>query len=162
MNKRNYLPAFSVLETAVSMVISAIVIGLIFVVFTIMSERMNDFKNQNQYVADLNRMTYSFNKDIFESETMLISENQISFYSYSGNLIKYSIYPDHFLRTKEVFVDTFLIPIREFRVDTIQNKTKQIVFQKLSLKIDVNTEPMQLKFFKKIYSNQLLIKDLKK
>lgn len=161
MNKRNYIPAFSVLETVVSMVISAIVIGLIFLIFTILSERMLDFKDQNQYVADLNRMTYSFNKDIFESDKMEFSNEQITFFSYSGEKVKYNLYPDYFLRTKEEFVDTFAIPIKEFKIDTIQNKNKRIIFQKLTLDVDVNKEAMQLKFFKKIYSDELIQKDFK-
>lgn len=161
MNKRNYLPAFSVLETVVSMVISAIVIGLIFLIFTILSERMLDFKDQNQYVADLNRMTYSFNKDIFESDKMVVSDEQITFFSYSGEKVKYNLYPNYFLRTKEEFIDTFAIPIKEFKIDTIQNKNKRIIFQKLTLNVDVNKEAMQLKFFKKIYSDELIQKDFK-
>lgn len=161
MSKRNYIPAFSVLETVVSMVISAIVIGLIFLIFTILSERMLDFKDQNQYVADLNRMTYSFNKDIFESDKMEVSDEQITFFSYSGEKVKYNLYPDYFLRTKEEFVDTFAIPIKEFKIDTIQNKNKRIIFQKLTLNVDVNKEAMQLKFFKKIYSDELIQKDFK-
>jgi hypothetical protein len=161
MNKKNSMPAFSVLEALISMVVSAIVIGFVFVIFTILSEQMLEFKNQNQYVADLNRMTYSFNKDIFDSEKMLLSENQITFYSYSGEGVKYNLYPEYFTRTKNEFVDTFTIPIKQFRIDTIQNQTKKNVFQKLTLAVDVNKEPMKLKFFKKVYSNELIKKEFK-
>lgn len=162
MSKKNYIPAFSIVETSVSLVISAVIVGLIFVIFTILSERMNDFKNQNQYVADLNRMTYSFNKDIFESEKMVPSDSVIVFYSYSGNAVKYSLYLNYFIRIKDAFVDTFFIPIKRIKLDTIQNKTRNKVFQRLTLNVDVNKESMQLKFFKKVYSNELLKKDFDK
>lgn len=162
MNKNNYIAAFSILEAVVSMVVSAIVIGLIFVIFTILSERMLDFKAQNQYVADLNRMTYSFNKDIFESEKMLYSENQITFSSYAGETVKYQLYPEYFLRSKNEFIDTFAIPIRQFKMDTIQNGSRKTVLQRLTLHVDVNKEPMRLTFFKKVHSNELLKKEFKK
>ena len=162
MNK-NYVPAFSIIETVVSMVITAVVIGLIFIIFTIMSERMQDFKNQNQYVADLNRMTYSINKDIFESDKMVVdTENNIMFISYSGITIKYSCTPNYFLRTKANFIDTFKIPIHTIHIDTLQNKNKKMVFERLSLAIDVNKELMNLKFFKKVYTNELLKKEFRK
>ena len=162
MNKNHYIAAFSVLEAVVSMVVSAIVIGLIFVIFTILSERMLDFKEQNQYVADLNRMTYSFNKDIFESEMMVFSENQIAFSSYSGEIVKYQLYPEYFLRSKNEFVDTFAIPIRQFKMDTVQNGSRKTIFQRLTLNVDVNKEPMRLTFFKRVYSNEILKKEFKK
>lgn len=156
------MPAFSIVETVVSLVVSAVVIGLIFVIFTILSERMIDFKNQNQYVADMNRMTYSFNKDIFESEKMITSETEIAFVSYNGEATKYNLFPEYFLRTRKEFVDTFFIPIKLMKIDTIQDQNKRTVFQRLTLDIDVNKEPMKLKFFKKVYSYQLLKKELKK
>lgn len=162
MNKKTHLAAFSILEALVSMVISAIVIGLIFVIFTILSERMLDFKEQNQYVADLNRMTYTFNKDIFESDQMLFSEDQITFSSYSGETVNYQLFPEYFLRSKNEFVDTFAIPIRQFKMDTIQNGSRKTVFQKLTLNVDVNKVPMRLTFFKKVYSNEILKKEFKK
>ena len=162
MNKK-YIQAFSIIETVVSMVITAVVIGLIFIIFTIMSERMQDFKNQNQYVADLNRMTYSINKDLFDSDKMVVdSENNITFIAYSGTTIKYNCTPNYFLRTKANFIDTFKIPIHRIHIDTLQNKDKRIVFERMSLTIDVNKEPMNLKFFKKIYPNELLKKEFRK
>lgn len=160
MNKRHLIPAFSIIETAVGMVVSAIVIGLIFIIFTIMSERMLDFKSQNLYVSDLNRMTFSFNKDVFNSEQMTANENEINFYSYDGDVTKYIIFSDYFLRNNKEFIDTFHIPITKISIDTIQNKNKKNVFLRLKLSVSVNKENLKLNFFKKVYSNQLLKKTL--
>ena len=55
MNKKYSVAAFSIIETVVSLVITAIVMGLIFLIFSILSERMIDFKQQNEDIADLNR-----------------------------------------------------------------------------------------------------------
>ncbi len=90
---------------------------------------------------------------------MKVSEDQITFYSYSGEVLKYNLYSEYFLRTQADFIDTFRIPIKRIRFDTIKNKSKKMVFQRLSLDVDVNKEPMQLKFFKKIYAHELLKKE---
>ncbi|MFH6996248.1 hypothetical protein ACHRWY_27615, partial [Flavobacterium sp. FlaQc-48] len=61
-NSASSLPAFSIIEAVVGMVITAIIMGVLFVIFSIITGRMLDFKNQNQLVNDLNRLTYSLNK----------------------------------------------------------------------------------------------------
>ncbi|MFN3753683.1 hypothetical protein [Flavobacterium sp.] len=156
--KNNYtsLKAFSVMEAVFSMVITAIVIGLVFVVFSILSERMMDFKNQNQFVADMNRLTYVINKDIFENEKMNVSDEEIIFSSYQGDVIRYHYNEELTIRIKADFIDTFKIPLRNLIIDTIKNKNERVVYQRLKLNIEVNKQPMKLNFFKKVYPNQLI------
>lgn len=144
------------MEAVVGMVVMAIVMGIVFVIFAIISERMLDFRNQNQYVADLNRLTYSVNKDIFENEKLIAMEDGFVFYAYSGTMTKYSNKEEYLLRTRESFTDTFKIPIKQFKFDTLARRDKKIVFQRMALEIEVNKQPMQLKFFKKVYANDLL------
>lgn len=159
MNKEKHtVRAFSILEAAFSMVITAIVIGLVFIVFTILSERMLDFKRQNQFVADLNRLTYALNKDIFDNENMSVNEEGILFIGYSGNKVSYLRNEEYTIRNKDGFLDTFKIPVANLIIDTVQNKNKRIVFQKLTINIDVNKQLMDLNFFKKVYANQLIDK----
>ncbi|WP_162126046.1 hypothetical protein [Flavobacterium phycosphaerae] len=148
--------AFSVLEAAFSMVITAIVIGLVFIVFSILSERMLDFKNQNQFVADMNRLTYALNKDIFDSEKMSRDDENIVFNTYAGANVKYLRVDEYTIRSKDGFQDTFRIPLTHFIIDTVKNKNNRIVFQRLSLELNVNQQLMNLKFFKKVYSNELM------
>ena len=155
-NNLKMIRAFSVMEAAFSMVITAIVIGLVFIVFTILSERMLDFKNQNQFVADMNRLTYAINKDIFDSGKMSSNNESISFTTYSGDIVKYLRYDAYTIRAKEGFVDTFKIPMTHFIIDTVKNKNNRIVFQRLNLKLNVNKQEMNLRFFKRVNSNQLM------
>ncbi len=152
----NNIKAFSVLEAVYSMVITAIVIGVVFVIFSILSERMLDFKNQNQFVADMNRLTYAINKDIFESKDMTTDQAGILFKGYSGNLIKYMHYKDYTIRAKNDFLDTFKIPIANLRLDTLKNQNNKIVYLRLKMDIDINKQPMDLKFYKRVFANELI------
>jgi len=144
------------MEAVVGMVVMAIIMGIVFIIFAIISERMLDFKNQNQYVADLNRLTYSVNKDIFENEKLIGLEDGFVFYAYSGTMTRYSRQEAYILRTRAEFVDTFKIPIQQLKFDTLTGRDKRIVFQRMAMEIDVNKQPMQLKFFKKIHANDLI------
>lgn len=155
MNKR-FIPAFSIMEAIVGMAITAIIMGIIFVIFSIVTERMMDFKNQNQLVNDLNRLTYSINKDIFETENMNVVENEVIFKGYAGEIVKYSFQEEYILRSKESFVDTFQIKSKQIIVDSVKSNSDRLVFRKLRLNVEVNKKVMDLRFYKRVYANELL------
>lgn len=156
LNNKKSIPAFSIIEAVVGMAITAIIMGVLFVIFSIITGRMLDFKNQNQLVNDLNRLTYSINKDIFEKEKMTVSENEIYFNGYSGEKVSYQFSDDYILRNSETFVDTFRIKLKRIVIDTVKSKTEQFVFQKIKLNIESNEKEMDLRFYKRIYPNELL------
>ncbi len=153
------ISAFSIVEAIVGMAITAIIMSIIFVVFSIVTERMMDYKNQNESICDLNRLTYSVNKDIFENEKMTVFDNEITFKGYSGENIKYSFLEDYTLRNNEIFIDTFKIKLNQIHIDTVKSKSEQFVFQKLKFNIEINENKMDLKFYKRIYANELLLKE---
>ena len=144
------------IEAIVSMAITAIIMSLIFVVFSIVSERLLDFKNQNQPVNDLNRFTYSVNKDIFENEKIKLQEEVLLFTGYAGEQVLYSIGNEYLLRTKGDFVDTFRIQIKEIQLDSVYSRSKQLAFRKLNVKLDVNEKEMGLHLYKQIYASELI------
>jgi hypothetical protein len=159
MNKKRMVSSFSIVEAIVGMAITAIIMSIIFVVFSIVTERMMDYKNQNELICDLNRLTYSINKDIFENEKMNIIDNEITFKSYSGESIKYSFLEDYALRNNEIFIDTFKIKLNQIHIDTVKSKSEQFFFQKLKFNIEINENKMDLKFYKRIYANELLLNE---
>lgn len=156
MNKKKSLPAFSIIEAIVGMAITAIVMGIIFVIFSIVSNQMLDYKNQNELVNDLNRFTYSVNKDIFENEKMNILEKEVTFKGYAGETVKYNFQEDYILRTKETFRDTFKIKCKKIVLDSLKNKSQRIIFQKLKWGIVVNEKELDLKFYKRVFPDELL------
>lgn len=150
------LKAFSVVETVVSMVIIAVIMGLVFVIFSILSERMLDFKNQNQFVADMNRLTYILNKDIFENQNIIKQEENIAFVGYSGDITQYIRYQDYTIRSQKEFKDTFKIAITNMILDTVKSNNNRVIFNRLKVDFDVNKQKMSLRFYKKVYANQLI------
>lgn len=157
-NRNSFVPAFSIIETIVGMAISAIIMGILFVIFNIVTERMIDFKNQNQLVNDLNRLTYSLNKDIFEKEKMNQTADELLFKGYAGEKVTYTFQEDFTTRTNETFVDTFQIKLKEIVVDTVKNKSQRLLFQKLKLTVEINEKASSLNFYKRVYANELLQK----
>lgn len=161
LNTKFFIPAFSIIETVVGMVITAIIMGVLFVVFSIITGKVFDFKNQNQLVNDLNRFTYSLNKDIFEKEKMTVVENEIYFKGYTGQRVYYQFYDHYILRNSENLIDTFKIKLNKMTVDTVKSKSEQFIFQKLKINIDSNERETDLRFYKRLYPNELLEKTKK-
>ncbi len=157
MNNTKYnISAFSIVEVLVSMAITGIIIGIIFTVFTIVSEQLLNFKEQNQYISDYNRFSYAVNKDIFESEEMISIENGFIFKKYNGDEVVFEKQDSIFLRKAQTFVDTFQFKVSVLSFDTLRNNSKSKNFQRLSVTLQVNKIEQQLRFYKPIYANQLI------
>ncbi|RXR21241.1 hypothetical protein EQG63_04700 [Flavobacterium amnicola] len=156
MTKKNSINAFSIVEAIVSMTIMAIILGIVFFIFSIVTERMLDYKNQNQLVNDLNRLTYSLNKDIFDNEKMHLMQDGIIFNGYSGELVSYNFTNDYILRSKETFIDTFKIKLNQTRIDSVKSNSQRKVFLKLNLSVEANERVMDLNFYKPVHANELL------
>ena len=150
--------AFSMMDAIIGMVITAIVMGIIFVIFSIVSERMIDYKNQNVVVSDMNRLSYAMNKDIFNAEILTATEREILFYGYTGQRVSYNAYPEYILRNGGGFCDTLHLKLDSFTLDSVKSQSKRRVFQRLSLHFKLNDEDMKMIFYKQIYANQLLQK----
>jgi len=155
-NTKYNISAFSIVEVLVSMAITGIIIGIIFTVFTIVSEQLLNFKEQNQYISDYNRFSYAVNKDIFESEEMISTENGFIFKKYSGDEVLFEKQDSIFLRKSKTFVDTFQFKVSVLSFDTLRNNSKNKVFQRVSVTMQVNKVEQQLRFYKPIYTNQLI------
>lgn len=153
---KKLIHAFSIMEVIIGLAITAIIIGIIFVIFSIITERMLDYKAQNQLVHDLNRLTFSINKDVFETEKMNAIENTLIFKGYTGETVKYNFETEYVLRTKELFIDTFRIKTKRIAIDSVKNESNRLFFQKLNLKVEANLVEMDLKFYKQIYANELV------
>ncbi|RYG54876.1 MAG: hypothetical protein EOO01_00230 [Chitinophagaceae bacterium] len=144
------------MDAVIGMVLTAIVMGIVFVIFSILSERLEDFKSQDQAINDINRLAYSLNKDIFESEAMEASGNIISFKGYSGDVVLYHVEPGYILRESPAFADTLRLSVNKVAADTVRSQSGKNVFQRLAIGYVLNTEQMELRFYKKVYPSQLL------
>ncbi|MFH6996264.1 hypothetical protein ACHRWY_27720, partial [Flavobacterium sp. FlaQc-48] len=82
----------------------------------------------------------------------------IYFNGYTGERVSYLFSDDYILRNSETFIDTFRIKLRQIVVDTVRSKSEQFVFQKVKLNIESNEKELDLKFYKRVYANELLEK----
>lgn len=156
MANKLHIAAFSIVEALVGMAVTAIVIGLVFVVFTILSSQLATLKTQHQVVSDLNRLCYSLRKDIHESQIMVPQHDGVRFVTYSGESVVFTKESDYLLRKTAVFIDTFRIHVNQFQADTLSNEKKSLMFQRLRFNVNIHDKRDTLAFYKAVYANELL------
>lgn len=156
MNKKRYISAFSILETVVSMVVTAIVLGITFVLFSLLSERMADFKEQNQFTADFNRFSFAVTKDLFENESVTINDSSLTCYRDGAVPIEYKFNNNYLVRVKESYADTFKIPLKRIDTDTLISKNRKLFYVRIRCSVLLNEEITPLVFFKKLNTNELI------
>lgn len=153
------LKAFTIIEAVISMVIMCIILSIIFIIFSVTSQRLNDFKKQNEKTTDLNRMSYAFNKDIFNSTLLYSLDDEIYFEDYKSTKISYSIVENDIIRSEADFKDTFKIGVNKMLIDTLSSKTGKIKYQRLKILIKEGEEKTDLNFFKRLYPADLIKKN---
>ena len=156
MIKKNVLPAFTIVEAVVSMAVTAIIISIIFVIFSVTSQRLMDIKTQSQYINDMNRFTYSVNKGIFDSERIDMTDNGVLFNTYDGGVTEYKLAEKYFTRNQNDFIDTFYLTVKKVRIDTVKSASGRVEYQRLKWNISINDKDTQLSFYKRIYANDLI------
>ncbi|MNK23700.1 hypothetical protein D3C87_419980 [compost metagenome] len=157
MKRQNKVAAFTIVEAIVSMAVTGIILAIIFVIFSITSERLLDFKKQNEAITDLNRLSYTINKAIFESEDMeLVNNEELVFKGYYGNEIYYRLTKDYLICEREDYTDTFHLETKHIRVDILPSTSKNEEYQRLTWQLLIDKNKINLNFYKKIYADKLL------
>lgn len=155
---RQFVPGFTIVEAIVSMVVTAIILSIIYVIFSIFSERLLDVKWQNEYINDVNRFSYAINKEIFESESMTIIGSAVKFKKYSGNTVNFLINEFSIARyDSSDFKDTFKLKVHKIHIDTLKSINKKDAYQRLKLNVGDGKQIQELNFYKKVYANELVM-----
>jgi type II secretory pathway pseudopilin PulG len=152
-------PAFTITEAVISMAITSIILSFVFVIFSITSQRLDDFRNQNETIADINRFTYSINKSMFNSEEISYNDNALFFKNFKGEMANYVIDEKYCTRNENDFTDTFHFYIKKLVVDTLKGKSVPVCYQRFQFDIEADKRNLKYCFYKKIHASQLLEKE---
>lgn len=155
---RTNLKAFTLTDVLMSLFVMAVIISTIFLVMNLLYKQLLDYKNFNEPVTEFNRLSYLINKDIFESERLEKTTKGLFFHfsdkppviwkDDSANL--YAIRED--VETK----DTFRIPVRVMKLDTIRSFSEEHLYQRVTCGINLSDDIIEVRFYKRLYPNQLL------
>jgi Tfp pilus assembly protein PilE len=111
MNKHQ-VKAFTIMEVTITMLVAAILIGITYTSYSIVSKSYLSFNVKNNDMAVLERLDELLKKDFEHAEIILKDTSGISLRS-ADRIINYKFSPDFMVRTAGI-VDTFKIKISDF------------------------------------------------
>lgn len=157
------LKAFTIMEMTIAMLISAIVIGITYTAYQIMSKSFITFNNKNTDMAVVIRIDELLKKDFAQASDITFAEKTLTFKD-SAQLIKYQFDPNLIIRFSSI-ADTFKVessdPVITFEhqlLSTDENyNDKQPSLDELSFNVNLHQDTLNYHYFKK-YSSQQLIK----
>ena len=161
MNKHK-LPAYTIMEMVIAMMIAAIVIGIAFTAFSIVSRAYSGYNQKNSKTAEALRLDKQLRRDIRHAETLLGNKDEL-LCTDSTHLISYAFRNDFVLR-KEMVTDTFMVKNNELyfsfenesvSADMLADKEKSRV-DHISFRLELEKETIPYQY-NKIYSSANLL-----
>ena len=130
------LKAFTIREVTISMLVAAIVIGIAYTTFNLVSKSYLGFKTKNQELAILTRVDQLFNRDFEQASLIQSSNNTIIIYKTNQSPIWYEINPANIIR-RSVVTDTFKVQTQGLSA-AFEGKTKNA-----NIEIDESDNPTE-------------------
>jgi len=112
MKNKNRIPAFTIMELTVAMLISAIAIGLMYSAYAIISKSYLSFVDRNSKTSTLALLDRRLNRDIDKAEIICRDSNTVTMRSNKDTVI-YRFLADRVIRQK-LLADTFKISTESF------------------------------------------------
>jgi len=95
---RSKVPAYTLMETIITLVIIGIVIYLTYSMMIFLDKELNNFKNENLELSEYALFNANFEKDLFLSNELISSQNKLQLIIYSGDTITYKIGDNKMIR----------------------------------------------------------------
>lgn len=160
MNK-NKVPAYTIMEVTITMLVSAILIAITYTSYSIISKSYSSFTGKNNDLAVLVSLDHLLKRD-FERANIIVKDSTGISLQRDSSTIKYELVPDFIIR-KAARIDTFKvqnqevtasfenIPLPGVSSDPVQNAIDELDFTILYQKEKITYH------YHKTYSSENLI-----
>ena len=113
MNK-HHLRAFTILELTITMLLVALVIGITYTIYTIVSRSYESFQYKNEEIAVLDRLNELLSKDFSRSDSIFKTPRGLLFQS-KRDTISYELDTGFITRTNTI-TDTFKVKTQDLNI----------------------------------------------
>lgn len=155
------LPGFTIMEVTIAMLLSAIVIGLTYTVFSLVTRSYQSYQTGHREMATVLSLDGLLRRDFDRAELILKDTDGIVLIS-KNNIIKYRFYPDYVLR-KGIAIDTFRLKTDSIAmsfegktIDGSETSAEDSRLDELDMQLTLQKEKIPY-YYHKIYSSANLI-----
>lgn len=160
MNKYK-VPAFTILEITVTMMLAAIVIGIAYTAFSIVSKGYGSYNVKSREMATVLRLNELLAKDFKRADMVLKDTAGLSFQAING-VVKYDFTNEYVLR-RAAIIDTFKLQIKDasfsfenMPVDSISDEEELNRVDALTFNLLFRDEKIPYHYYKQYSSVNLL------
>ncbi|CAM1359202.1 type II secretion system protein [Tenacibaculum xiamenense] len=153
--KKNKLKGYTILELLITMVITSIIVSILYVLFSMLSQRYLAFNKNEIEVTEVSMFKNTLKRDVYKSDYLILNFNELKCIRNNQTLI-YSFGDSYITRRlkKSSVIDTFEIKVKKTTPSFI-DYDKLKVLKKLSLRLDFLGRDLGLHFSKE-YSSDIL------
>ena len=162
MNKdRHKVYAFTIMEVMVTMLITALLIGVVYTSYSLILKSHHSFTTKNEDMADLLTLDHLLKKD-FDQAEVISKETDGIIITNKERLIHYLLKPDHLIRyairtdTFKVAVQDILTSFENVPLEEIQSIEEQNRIDELAFTVSFHGERISYHYHK-IYSSENLM-----
>lgn len=159
INKK--IPAFTIMEVTIAMLLSAIVIGLAYTIFSIVTRSYHSYQLKHEGMATVLRLDELLQRDFERAEIILKDADGIALKN-GSYLVKYHFNPDYVLRTGivtdtlKVKTDSVSLSFEGKIISSQDNDEEQNRADQLEITVMFEKEKIPY-YYHKIYSSENLI-----
>jgi len=155
------IPGFTIMEVTIAMLLSALVIGISYTVFSLVTRSYRTYQLKHQEMATVLRLDELLQMDFGRAEVILKDTGGIALKN-SNRVIKYGFYPDYVLR-RGITVDTFRVKTDSITMsfeskvlDNLKDIEEDNRVDELAILVSLQKEKIPY-YYHKIYSSVNLI-----
>ncbi len=149
--KINYkYKAFTLTETVFGLIISGILIGVIYTVFTTFNKQFIIFQKQQLITNDFMLFDTTFNKDMYDAATIHYNNETLHLKQYDETVIHYSFKGNSIKRKHDEHTEVLFSKVISH---TFENKKNHIV---MVVKLQLHGETIILNYYKKYAPDQII------
>ncbi|SEC56469.1 prepilin-type N-terminal cleavage/methylation domain-containing protein [Tenacibaculum sp. MAR_2009_124] len=153
--KRNKVKGYTILELLIAMVITSIIISILYILFSMLSQRCLAFNRNEFEVTQISMLKNTLKRDFYKSDYLIFDLGQLTCIG-NNQTISYSL-GDGFVtrRLKENSnVDTFEVKVKQINPVFFDEKDLKIL-KNLSIRVDFLGRDLGFHFSKE-YSSDIL------
>lgn len=124
-SKNNKVQAFTILEVTISMLLAAIVIGITYTSYGIISRSFLSFKARNEDIAMFTRVDQLLKRDFEQASDIYTNNNRVIIKKNALSVMSYEITPSYIVRNANI-IDTFKVNTLHYQM-LFEGKIKETI-----------------------------------
>ncbi|WP_121810189.1 hypothetical protein [Mucilaginibacter kameinonensis] len=157
MKNKNSIPAFTIMELTITMLISAIAIGLMYSAYAIISHSYLSFASRNESTGTIAMLDQRLKRDIDKAEIILRDSNTITMKGAKDTVV-YRFRTERVIREK-MHADTFKVSMESFVMTFESGPASESGGRVDDLRVVLAAEGRKIPYhYHKIYSSVNLFK----